>query len=190
MSALHDRAPPPDHDRNPPPPAEPSQSAGVLFALQSMTQYLSTIESKVEKLSAKSKLGVLEFLIELSKVFFGGWPAFGFLFLLIFYAPLTQTLNEIPSKIKSADEFSVGVASFKRSIVNSAERIGAINLSTTLPNLSPRAIDLLLRTPMSEESLIAFAPNEDQDYNSVDFPSTSFIGTISEFKEKGLVSIC
>ncbi|MFZ1219808.1 MAG: hypothetical protein WAO00_10970 [Chthoniobacterales bacterium] len=149
------------------------------------------MEGKFEAdLRAKPPKG--SFLIEFFKVIFGGWPALGLLFLILFYAPLRDALNAIPEKVKNAAEVGAFGVSLKSTVQVEAAKLGAGNLSETIPRLSGAAIELLLRAPRGTEALVVtrFYTSGDSQKESVEFPSSSYIEALSELQVQGLIELC
>jgi hypothetical protein len=128
-------------------------------------------------------------LVEILKVFFGGWPALTLVFLLLFYSPLRDALDAIPDKVKRADEIGVLGISLKTTIRVEAARLGVNTLSETIPNLSPPAIEMLMRAPRYATSLVSYHPNDQNEYEEIYFPNSSVIAALSELQSKGLVEI-
>lgn len=160
---------------------------GMSMALRDVAQRLSSVEEKLDSREAGSGKGTrfLEFL----KVVFGGWPAFGFLFILLFYSPLKQALNAIPEKVKTADEIGVLGVSLKSTIRVEAAKLGEVKLSETIPALSSAAIELLLRAPRNSDSLISYTPNDERQYVGIHFPSPPVVAALSELQAQGLVEL-
>src|SRR5437763_1732689 len=101
------------------------------------------VEASLVKAGKHSNSKDRSAFLDLCKVVFGGWPALGFLFLLLFYSPLRDALNAIPDKVRTADEIGVLGVSLKSTIRAEAARIGESKLSDTIPRLSSSAIELL-----------------------------------------------
>ena len=166
----------------------PLHMVSVAIALQNVGQRLAVVEARLEK-SAGSSGKLSNTLVEILKVFFGGWPALALLFLLLFYSPLRDALNAVPDKVKRADEIGVLGVSLKSTIRVEAARLGANTLSETIPNLSPPAIELLMRAPRTKTPLISYRPNDKNEYEAIFFPNSSVIAALSELQSKGLIEI-
>ena len=111
--------------------------------------------------------------------------------MILFYSPLREALNLIPEKVRLADEIQVAGVSLKSTIKKEALRVGAIDLSETIPRLSSPSIDLLLRAPRSpnSESLISYTPDSAGNYESTRFPSEPMIRSMTELQQAGLIRI-
>lgn len=123
----------------PPCDPEPVYSVALAISLRDMAQRLASVEEKFDK-NRNPKPSKGPFLVELFKVIFGGWPVLGFLFLLLFYAPLRDALNAIPDKVRNAAEFGAFGVSLKSTFQVEAAKLGAGKLSETIPGL--RALPL------------------------------------------------
>ena len=177
---------------------EPVHSVVLAISLRDMTQRLASVEEKFDK-DRNAKPTKAPFLIELFKVIFGGWPILGFVFLFLFYAPLRDALNAIPEKVKMASEIGALGVSLKSTVQNEAVKLGAGNLSETLPRLSGAAIELLLRAPRNSESLVSsyeyydYYDGDDSNSNTsserIEFPSSSEIDALSELEVQGLIEL-
>lgn len=160
---------------------------GVAMVLRDVAQRLSVIEDKVDRSLDAPRKG--RTLIELSKVLFGGWPALGFLFLLLFYWPLREVLYIIPEKVRQANEIAWGKFSLRSTIKREADKLGDDNLSKTIPGLSTAAIELLLQAPKDVDNLISYTPNERQEFIELHFPNSSLLDVMGELQTHGLVEI-
>jgi hypothetical protein len=158
------------------------------MAFRDFSQRLLSLEDKLGK-DRDSGSSVGTTFIDFFKVLFGGWPALGFLFLVLFYSPLREALNAIPAKVKSAQEIGVLGVSLKSSIQVEAARLGANSLSETIPRLSSGAIEVLLRAPKDPESLVSFTPGEQMAFVEIHFPSQAAIDVLSELQTQGLINI-
>lgn len=169
------------------------QTVALAIALRDVAQRLSCMEEKFDKdRNAASRKGA--FFIEFCKVVFGGWPALGLLFLLLFYSPLRDALNAIPEKVRTAAEIGALGVSLKSTVQVEAAKLGAGNLSETIPRLSGAAIELLLRAPRNSESLItasydSYEGDSTRNSETVEFPSSSEIDAISELQVQGLIEL-
>jgi hypothetical protein len=158
-----------------------------------MAQRLASVEGKLDKNhTAGSPKSV--FFLELCKVIFGGWPALGLLFLLLFYSQLREALNAIPEKVKTAAEIGALGVSLRSTVQVEAAKLGAGNLSQTIPRLSGAAIELLLRAPRNSESLVmstydVYEGDSKRASETVEFPSSSEIEAISELQVQGLIEL-
>lgn len=192
IASERDQAQPPSSRStaasNPDDAAGSVELLGITLALRDFSQRLLSLEDKLGK-NRDSGSNIKTNFIEFCKVVFGGWPALGFLFLLLFYSPLREALNAIPAKVKAAQEIGVLGVSLKSSIQVEAARLGANNLSETIPRLSSAAIELLLRAPKDTGSLISYSPNDQRQYVAIHFPSSSVIDSMSELQPQGLIDV-
>lgn len=190
MTADQSKAQPPQ-SKTPAPTNDETKSVhmlGVTMALRDMAQRLSSLEGSVSgQLNGRPRKG--ESLIEVCKVIFGGWPALGFLFLVLFYSPLREALNAIPAKVKAAHEIVLPGVSLKSSIQVEAAKLGATNLSETIPRLSSAAVELLLRAPRNLQSMVSYTMDDRQEYDTIYFPSSSMLASMSELQTQGLIEI-
>jgi len=185
-----DSSPPQDKSETVSPAQSRSlETLGVTLALQHVGSRLSTIERQLESVNARPIGKSSGAIVELLKIAFGGWPALGFIFLLLFYTPLRDALNAIPEKVRAAEEIGVLGVSLKSTIKIEAARLGASSLSETIPTLSQAAIEQLLKAPKNPESLISYTPNSKQEYETFHFPSVLLVEALSELQAKGLVAI-
>lgn len=169
---------------------DPVHSVALAIALRDMAQRLASVEEKFEAdRRAKPPKGTS--LIEFSKVIFGGWPVLGFVFLFLFYAPLRDALNAIPEKVKTASEIGALGVSLKSTFQVEAAKLGATNLSETLPTLSAGAIELLLRAPRGAERLVNLRYDgylgEGRQSWLIDLPSAWKLDAISELAAQRLI---
>jgi hypothetical protein len=173
-------------DRRDPPQSSPSSVEGVALAisLDQLGRRLSSLEAAVANTKATDGRGGT--LAELAKAALGGWPAFGLVFLVLFYSPLRDAIKAIPEKVKTADEITALGVSLKTSLKTEAERIGAVSLSQTLPSLSPAAVELLLRARPDSNSLVSYTMDRDM-ISTVHWPSEQAFGTLEELERQGLV---
>lgn len=192
MTGDQSKAQPTQSNSSPSPNDDPGpvHMMGVAIALRDIAQRLLSVEERLDKnRDAGSRKGAT--FIEFCKVVFGGWPALGFLFLLLFYSPLREALNAIPEKVKTAEEIGMLGVSLKSTIQVEAAKLGESNLSATIPSLSSAAIELLLRAPRKLESLISYTytANEQREYDAILFPSPSVVAAMSELQAQGLIEI-
>jgi hypothetical protein len=155
---------------------------------------LGRVEQKIEQMAealaaqSSSKPARPSFVLELSKIIFGGWPALGLIFVVLFYAPLRDALNAIPDKVKGAQEIGVLGVSLKSTIIAEAQRQGLTSLSTVIPTLSPEAIELLLRGSKGYNSLTAYTKQENGGIDKVWLPAPKTLKALEELEAKELVS--
>jgi len=168
--------------------AGPIERLHFVTVLKDMTTRLGALEEKVAKDPVGKTRGnsFLEFL----KILLGGWPAFGILFILLFYLPLKEALKAIPDKVKAAEEIQVAGVSLKTTIKKVASSRGLEGLGETIPRLSSHAIELLLRGPRDGESLVSFTMSDDHLYSTdINLPSESVMKSLGELQEKGLIEL-
>jgi len=157
------------------------------MALHDVAHRLSEVENKLDAPRDSVRRGGA--FLELWKILLSGWPAFGLVFILLFYAPLRAALNAIPDKVKSANEIAAFGVSLKSTIKAEAAKVGEIKLSETIPRLSNYAIELLLRAPRRPESLVSYTPNDQNQFVEIHFPSPALITALSELQKQGLIEI-
>jgi len=129
----------------------------LVTVLRDITARLTAMEASLFKAGKDPSASKGRLMIDLCKVIFGGWPAFGFLFLILFFSPLRDALRSMAEKVRSADEIQVGCVSLKTTIREVAVRSGATELSETVPALSSAATDLLLGGRRVEPKSIAWS---------------------------------
>ena len=164
------------------------EMVGVAMALRGVARRLIDLEEKLDAQREGTPRRGGRFL-EFSKIVFGGWPALGFLFIILFYFPLRDALNAIPEKVKTADEIGVLGVSLKSTIRVEAAKLGETKLSETIPSLSNAAIELLLRAPHNGEGLVSYTANDQNQLVRIHFPSASVLAALSELQTHGLVDI-
>jgi hypothetical protein len=129
--------------------------------------------------------------IEFSKIVLGGWPVFGLLLIVMFYGPIRAAINAIPEKVRTAEEIGVLGVSLKNTIRVEAEKLGAIQLSETLPSLSAPAVEFLLRGSRDFNSLTGYTYDEanPQLMTTIWLPSEQTLKTLEELEEKKLITV-
>lgn len=165
----------------------PIERASLSTLLEHLGNRLSSLESRLPTKSSEEKQPG-KTIIELGKVLFGGWPAFGLVFLILFYGPLRDAINAIPEKVKSAEEIGVLGVSLKTSLRVEAEKIGAIQLSETLPALTPAAVELLLRASRQYNALTGYREGSGL-LEVIWFPSEQMLSTLEELESKKLITV-
>ncbi len=177
-----------------------SQSKIKQFALElnskslliTMERRLKNLELKLGK-SERPGESVIAKSFELVKTIFTSWPALGFLFLILFFVPLRDTLNQLPQKIKSSTELNVtGIITLKASISEEAVRQGASELSTTLPNLSDGALrNLLVRDSAGHGGLVShhMGGQGNKQIVAVSFPNKQTFDALDELRSLGLIEL-
>lgn len=165
----------------------PVERASLGMALDHLATRLANIETA---LAAKNPAASdsRRTLVEITKIVLGGWPTFGLAFLILFYAPLRDAINAIPEKVRTADEIGVMGVSLKSSLRIEAEKAGTIQLSKTLPTLTPAAVELLLRGTRDFNSLIGFAHENDRVVR-ISLPSEQLLSVLHELHSKELIFI-
>jgi len=156
------------------------------LALGDLSRRMAALETTVaSSAQAKGPGRGMEFL----KVVLGGWTALGFVFLVLFYAPLRDALNAVPDLVRSADEVGVMGISLKRTIRNEAARLGANALPDTIPKLSAAAIELLLRGTRMPDPLISYEPDDNNRVVAVSFPSELLLSNLAELETQKLIEV-
>jgi hypothetical protein len=168
--------------------AGPLERMHLASVLGQVGQRLTSIEASLAQ-GQKVKPPSSSVLLDLTKVLFGGWPAFGLLFLLLFHSPLREALNAIPEKVKAADEIGFPGVSLKSTLRVEAEKIGASRLSESLPSLSAAAVEMLLRSSRNYNGLIAYGSGSSGLVERVWLPSEAAISTLDELQRQGLIEI-
>ena len=167
----------------------PVERASLSTLLENVERRISSIESKVATKAPEEKQWP-KALVEVVKIVFAGWPVFGLVFLFLFYQPLSTAINAIPDKVKGAEEMSVLGVSLKTTIRKEAEKIGALQLSQTLPALTPAAVELLMRGERDRNYLMSYSPGPGpRDVESVSFPNEQLLTTLEELESKRLVTL-
>lgn len=161
------------------------QTMSLAFALDNLARRLVEMEKKLDAHGNPRAGKILEFW----KAIFSGWPAFGLVFILLFYSPLRAALNSIPDKVKNANEIAAFGVSLKSTIKAEAAKVGDSKLSETIPSLSNAAVQLLLRAPTKSESLVSYTPNDQNQFVEIHFPSPAIITALTELQNKGLIEI-
>ena len=167
----------------------PIERANLVAHLGLMSQRLANVEAQLKsKLTEGSGAGTA--LLEFFKILLGGWPAFGLLFMILFYTPIRDAINTIPEKVRSADEIAVMGVSLKNSIRIEAEKVGALQLSETLPALSPAAIEFLIRS-REFNSLVSYTPDSGDAnlLSAIWLPNEKVLSVLRELESKKLASI-
>lgn len=163
------------------------ETASIAATLALVTQRIANIESRIAQPSVVSQSS-RSALLDLAKVVLGGWPAFGLIFMLLFYEPVRDAINAIPEKVRSAEEIGLLGVSLKSTIRAEAEKVGAIQLSETLPSLSPAAVEFLLRGSRDYNGLVAYN-KEAGLLVEVWVPSLQTVEILAELESKKLVSV-
>lgn len=168
---------------------DPVSATTLALALQGIERRLDDVDERLGKVAAAG--GSKENpVLAAAKVILGGWPAFGILFLILFYGPIHEAINAIPGKVRQADEIGILGLTLKSAIRKQAERIGASTLSETIPKLSREAIAKLLIAPAMDESLVSYSKRTDDGrFSEVHFPSPGFLKPLAELQEKDLVTL-
>jgi len=167
----------------------PIERLHLAASLDLLSRRLTEVEKGLQP--KPTRASVSSYALELIKVVFGGWPAFGLLFIVLFYAPLRDAINAIPQKVRDAEEIGVLGVSLKTTIRVEAEKIGALQLSETLPTLSPESVEFLLRGVAEQNSLLSFSLDS-KDANLVTtliVPTSKTISVLRELEAKKLIGI-
>lgn len=168
----------------------PIERANLVAHLGLISQRLSEVERHLKAKPADAASSSKTWL-EFAKVVLGGWPAFGLLFMFLFYSPIRDAINAIPEKVRSADEIGVMGVSLKNTIRVEAERVGAVQLSETLPALTPAAVEFLLRGSRDYNSLVSYSldSSDPKLIAAIWLPSQQTIKILQELEAKKLVAI-
>ncbi|HZH31661.1 MAG TPA: hypothetical protein VEY11_12935 [Pyrinomonadaceae bacterium] len=170
--------------------AGPIERLHLLTLLKDMTNRLGGLEATLSQPGNSEGKSRSQFSLELARILLGGWPAFGFIFLILFYFPLRDALMAIPDRVKTADEIQLPGVSLKSTIKKVAASQGLEGLGETIPKLSSPAIELLLRAPRRGESLVSFTNADDRNhYSAINFPSEPVRKALSELQGKGLIEL-
>lgn len=169
---------------------EPVHSVVLAIALRDMAQRLASVEEQFQA-DPRANPPKSPFIIEFFKVIFGGWPALGLLFLVLFYSPLRDALNAIPEKVKTASEIGALGVSLKSTFQVEAAKLGAGKLSETIPGLSGAAIERLLRAPRNSESLVSYTEGSEGKARmiAINFPGLWEMDALSELEAQGLIAL-
>ena len=161
------------------------ENVSLIVVLDHLATRIAGLEAQLSKRADASGGGMG---VEVLKVL-SAWPTFGLLFLVLFYVPLRDAIGAIPDKVKQAEQIELLGVSLKSTLRVEAQRIGAVGLSETLPALSPKAVELLLRAvPDREESLLSYSMN-DRLIERVWLPSSQMLDVLGEIEQKGLVTL-
>ena len=167
----------------------PIERVNLVAHLSLISQRLAQLEDRLKTNPNEGGYAGKSWL-EFFKILLGGWPAFGLLFMLLFYIPVRDAINAIPEKVKSANEIGVLGVSLKNTIRVEAEKIGAIQLSETIPDLSPAAVEWLLRGSNEFNSLVAYGIEPgSQLKKSIWIPNEQTLKILEELENKKLIGI-
>jgi hypothetical protein len=174
-----------DPDNVPPSPAskELESNPSSWLVLGRLAEQIQRIEDNLKKVQQPAKQGVGSHVIEILKVILGGWPAFGLIFLVLFYGPLREALSAIPDKVRSANEIGVVGISLKTTLATEARKQGLGNLSETVPALSPRAIEDLLRGSRTHNSVTSWSSTKDGRIARISLPTEAWIQRTEELEK-------
>jgi hypothetical protein len=167
------------------------ERASLTAYMNLVSKRLADIDATLASKSSKTESAHNTWL-EIAKIALGSWPAFGLLLMLLFYVPLRDAINTIPAKVKTADEIGVMGISLKNSFQVEAERAGLSQLSELLPELSPEAIEFLLRGSSDNiNQLIGYQPWPENPklIDGIFVPSVRTMKTLKELQDKKLISI-
>lgn len=164
-------------------------AAAEAILLSQISERLTSLETQVIK-AADSRPSKSPLILELSKIVFGGWPALGLVFLLLFFVPVRDALQAIPEKVRTADEIGLPGVSLKSTLRSEASKSGVEALGDTLPTLSQGAIELLLRTDRNTRyGLVSRSSDSEGRTIRVSFPSAQQLQLIGELEGKGLADV-
>lgn len=154
-----------------------------------------SVEERVSALEraqgANSGIG-LKMSLQVAKLVFGAWPAFGFVFLILFYVPLRDVLTSIPDKVKNANEIELPGLSLRSAIRRVAEAEGLSGVARAIPQLSSSAVEYLLRAPrVYGEGVISYSysPGSEGVYDILMFPTVQALQSMAELEKVGFVAL-
>lgn len=183
---MEEQSPKKDHKED----SEILYQFNLSHLLKNFTDKLESIDNRIAKLEVPKKESSGRFFMEILKTLVGGWPAFGLLFLILFYSPMKEALNSIPDKVRNANEISVGGVSLKSTIKQVASVQGLTKLGDEIPLLSEFAIEVLLGAPDYYKSLISFTNSLDKkSFSSFNIPSNDVLKALVELETKGLIEV-
>lgn len=118
----------------------PIERANLASLLGGIGQRLSELENRIKTVPSDGLKSPA--WLEFSKIILGGWPVFGLVLLILFYHPIHDAINTIPGNLKSIGAFGVTLT---MAVKDEAEKTGQLELSKTLPTLTPSAVAFMLR---------------------------------------------
>ena len=162
--------------------------AGLNVEFNKILNKMSALEIMIKK--NNSVHDTRSYYLEVIKVILGGWPFISILLaLFLFYAPIKSFFDEMPNKLKGANEVSVMGVSLKNTLKNEAEKAGENKLYDTIPNLSYQAIKFLFKAPDGAQSLISNISSSSNQIKTFNFPSEEMLTALSELQSKDLITI-
>lgn len=166
------------------------QELALHLLLQDVVEQLRSIKAKLESNQDKRpKPDITSSLIEVLKVALTGWPAFGIIFLLLFYSPVHDAITSIPEKVRRADEIHVAGIALKSALKTEAIKVGDTDLADVLPKLSFTSIKALLNLPKKGSDLLSFIPDSEGKIQVVLLSSEQHMAAIEELFSAKLVVI-
>lgn len=164
---------------------DPIAQFNLYQSLTTITDKLKSIDERVSNLESPRKGNVF---METFKAIVGGWPAFGLLFLVLFYTPLQKVMDALPKKFEGATEFTMAGISIKTKIQEVADIKGVTAIGKAIPKLSDSAIESLIKAPVREVGLYTYNPKNNMVVH-FNFPSPDRIKTLEELLENELINI-
>nr|WP_299486125.1 hypothetical protein [uncultured Allomuricauda sp.] len=169
--------------------SDPIAQFNINQLLTNLNDKLDSIDKRVGALESPNS-SLRKILMDLLKTLVGGWPAFGLVFLILFYSPLKEALNSIPDKVRDASEISVGGVSLKTTIKEVANTKGLDELGVVIPQLSKSALEQLIKAPEHPESLLSYANDVNpSEYKGFYFPNPAYVEVLDELEANGLIRI-
>jgi len=127
-------------------------------------------------------LSILENSLELTKVFV--WPALILVILSLFYAPIRDSLEQLPTIVSQAQKISVGSLSVE--VQAQARQIGGTELASALQGLSSKAIEKVLLTGRTNVQIIGTNSN---DATRLTLPGFDDMKAFKEVESKRLLTL-
>jgi hypothetical protein len=178
----------PDHNNDEASVSSADTPSVALVGIGTLLERVDRIEKLLTAASTPKPERSKPFL-EAAKIIFGGWPVLGLVFLILFYAPLRDALNAIPEKVRGAEEIGVMGVSLKSVFSDEARKQGLGSLSQVIPDLSPAAIEELIRGSRGYNGMTSWFPTKDDKIASISFPSERMIGKLEELEKKELAYV-
>jgi hypothetical protein len=109
------------------------------------------------------------------------WPVIIAFLLIFFRAPVSDLVNQLPAALSRSDELSFAGLTVK--LKQAANAQGNPELADLIGNLSPRAVETLMRMDAREAGFISSSPDNTTFY----IPAPDDIGAYLELEKAGLV---
>jgi hypothetical protein len=151
---------------------------------------LNNIERQITESAKSDPQKNQSCIFQLLKLTLSSWPAFGLIFLLIFFFPINNAIKSLSEKVKSANEIQVAGMSLKSKIETVASKKGIGKIAENLSELSSNSIELLLKAPRESKSLFSYSSSVNrQKYIAINLPSEKSIKSIQELIKNGLIEL-